>query len=67
MLKEGEVFDDNDKFCSFITNEIALDDHHGLFSVIAREIGLGEEIVRMRVIGGEFSRVKEFVFGGLNG
>jgi len=71
-LKSSEEYvrniDDSDEFCSFIANEIALDDHHGLFRVIAGEIGLGEGIVRMRVIdglvrffGGEFEGVREFV------
>jgi len=75
-LKSSEEYvrsvDDSDEFCSFIANEIALDDHHGLFRVIATEIGLSEELAKMRVIdglarffGGEFEGVKEFIKGSL--
>ena len=75
-LKSSEAYvrsiDDSEAFCSFIANEIALDDHHGLFRVIAKEIGLGEELVRMRVIdglvrffGGEFEGIREFVGEGV--
>ncbi|CAA6818861.1 MAG: Conserved domain protein [uncultured Sulfurovum sp.] len=55
-LKGSEEYvrsvDDSDEFCSFIANEISLEDHHGLFRVIATEIGLSEELAKMRVIDG---------------
>ncbi|CAA6799399.1 MAG: Conserved domain protein [uncultured Sulfurovum sp.] len=75
-LKSSDEFvrsvDDSDEFCSFIVNEISLGDHHNLFRVIASEIGLSEELAKMRVIdglvrffGGEFEGIIRFVREGL--
>ncbi|HFU74841.1 MAG TPA: ATP-binding protein [Arcobacter sp.] len=75
-LKSSEEYvrsiDNSDEFCSFIANEIALDDHHNLFRVIATEIGVGEELAKVRVVdglvrffGGDFEGILEFVEEGL--
>jgi len=68
----GISVNDSEVVCSFIANEIALDDHHGLFRVITGEIGLSEGIVRMRIIdglvrffGGEFEGIKKFILRGI--
>ena len=71
-LKESEDFaryvDDSDEFVSFIDCEISLSDHHGLFRVVGKFVGLSEEIVMFRVVegvglffGGEFEGIREFI------
>jgi hypothetical protein len=65
--------DDSDAFVSFIAHEISLSDHHGLFRVIGEVVGLGEDMVMMRVVGGlvqfyggEFDIIREFILKGLS-
>ena len=54
-----KILHDSDEFVAFIANEISLGDHHGLFWVIGKKIGLEEDSAMRDVIKGLFQFYRE--------